>query len=278
MELLLSKEQKKILYVLINTSGKIIYTDATSYITKDIFDLVDKNEILKLSMYEGVTYNIASKLEGYKSCIATVLGTGIGKYIRLCFVADELCIGSADKVSNINNIVNTFINSTNKIKCVDIDLFVSKVIKSLSKEGVNIKKGECIKTEYPLSLKTVKIMMVDAVAILSDISSKGEVTVETDITDYGIRISLHAEAENGKTVRGVVDFCKIYTSSSANILYLSTIASEEGIELDMAIENGICRISFTYPLGEIHEFDVLEQNRYNEEEAIKGIIDAFFGK
>ena len=59
MELLLSKEQKKILYVLINTSGKIIYTDATSYITKDIFDLVDKNEILKLSMYEGRTHNIA---------------------------------------------------------------------------------------------------------------------------------------------------------------------------------------------------------------------------
>lgn len=275
MELLLSKEQKKILYVLINTSGKIIYTDAASYITKDIFDLVDKNEILKLSMYEGVTYNIASKLEGYKSCIATVLGTGIGKYIRLCFASDELCLENTDKIKDI---VNAFIDNTGKIKCVDIDLFISKIIKSLSKEGIRIKKGECIKAEFPLSLKSVKILIVDAVAILSDISSRDEVTVNADITDYGVRISLHAEVKSGKIVRGVVDFCKSYTSSSNNIMYLNTICGREGIELDMSMENGACKISFTYPLGEIQEFDVLEKDKYDEEDAIKGIINAFFNK
>jgi hypothetical protein len=87
---------------------------------------------------------------------------------------------------------------------------------------------------------------------------------------------MYTDTENTETVRGVVDFCRLFPNSSANILHLNSIASREGMELDLFIENGICSVSFTYPLGEITEFDVLVSDMYDEEKTIKRIIDAFF--
>ena len=277
MELLLSKEQRKILSVLINVSGKIIYSDRDSILPDNgIFDIVDKNEILKLSMHENTSEHLLSSLKGYKSCVATVVGKGIGKHIWLCFISDKIYNDAIKDGRDINKMLKACVDKSSKPKKVNIDLFVSKAVKTMAKEGICIEKGECISAEYPISLKTIKIMMIDAASILYGVSMEETITVDADITDYGARISMWIKAENIKTVRGVVDFCENYPTLSTNIIYMNTLASKEGIELDFSLENGICKISFTYPMDEIWEFDVLTSDMYDEEENIKYIIDTFF--
>ena len=93
MELLLNKEQTPILSAIINISGEIIYFDREllTYepyigVEYNIFNLISKDEILKLSMYNNKTELIKSSLTGYKQCVASVYGNGIGKNILLYFI------------------------------------------------------------------------------------------------------------------------------------------------------------------------------------------------
>ena len=277
MELLLTKGQKKIVSVFINVSGKIIYSDSVNAVlNNNIFDVVDKNEILKLSMYENRTLQIESTLKGYKCCAATVIGKGIGKYIWLCFIADYIYNDSIKSGKNINEMMKSYFSNSSRLKSVDMDLFVSKTVKTMSKEGIDIEKGKCISSQCIVDLKIIKIMIIVATSVLNYISCGNTITLDCDITEYGARIKMWAKAESMETVRGVVDFCGNYPSLSANIIYINTIASREGIELDLSLANGICQISFVYPLGETSEFDVLAKDMYDEDESIKYIIDTFF--
>lgn len=277
MELLLSKEQRKILSVLITVSGKIICSDSNSRLLDEgVFNIVDKNEILKLSMHENTSEHLLSSLKGYKRCIATVVGKGIGKHIWLCFISDKICNDAINDGSDINKILKGLASINSNVKKVNMDLFVSKAVRTMAREGINVEKGECISAEHPISLNAIKIMMIDTASILYGVSKEEIITVDADITDYGARISMWSKAKNGKTVRGVVDFCENYPALSTNIIYMNTVASREGIELDLSLENGICKISFTYPLDEIWEFDVLASDMYDEEENIKYIISTFF--
>ncbi|MBQ9703414.1 MAG: hypothetical protein IJV68_02585, partial [Clostridia bacterium] len=79
MELLLNKEHTPIISAIINISGEIIYFDKEllTYepyigVEYNIFNLISKDEILKLSMYNNKTELIKSSLTGYKQCVASV--------------------------------------------------------------------------------------------------------------------------------------------------------------------------------------------------------------
>ena len=277
MELLLNKEHTPILSAIINISGEIIYFDREllTYepyigVEYNIFNLISKDEIFKLSMYNNKTEIITSSLTGYNKCVASVYGNGIGKNILLYFISDE----SQELGKTISNILKS--RALYKHKVVNIKKYLTKLCDSLLKMGLNIRICNIINTDANVNLGNIKILFVCVSAILSEISYNKELTVNAEMTDYGIKISIVTDVKNGNFLEGVVDFSKEYPLISSKALFINSLCNIEGIELTFENKDYKAEIGFTYPQGEIREFEVLAPELYVDDDDIKELFDLIF--
>ena len=277
MELLLNKELTPVLSAIINVTGEIIYFDRglityEPYISMeyDIFNLISKDDILKLSMYNNKTELIKSSLTGYKQCVASVYGNGIGKHILLYFISDE--------TQEIGNTISNILKSSSLYKCkvVNIRKYLSKLCNALTKAGLNIKIGDIINTDAALNVGKVKKLLVFVSTILYEISYNKELTINAYMTDYGIKIGVSADVKNGNFLEGVVDFSNEYPLVSSKALFINSLCNIEGIELTFENKDYMAEIAFTYPQGEIREFEVLAPELYVDDDNIKELFDLIF--